>query len=495
MPDSAASTTTHASIWDKHHISLTTGSILAITIVAFQGLALATIAPVLADDIGGRDLYGWIFSAFLLPQIIGTVLGGREVDRRSPAHVFLINLILFTIGCLVAGGATSIYMLFVGRSIQGFGAGGISSCVYAVVSAGYEDRLRPSMLAAMSSAWIVPSLIGPTIAGFVAEQLSWRYAFFGLVPILLVIAPLTLPAYARIERKTAPSSETDNRLMISIGLAMATGLFLVGLELRPWAIGAAVAAIGLAGLVPTLRRLLPEGAFTARPVMPAAIVTRGLGFGGFAVVETYMIFSLKEFGGVSATQAGLVLTVASLMWTGGSLIQARWDRMKGASQRPLRIVVGFSILFAATLYDCALRRGAGRHLAVGRNGELGVCRAGHGTSLPNLDRDRLRPHSAGQGRDGVVLGIAGRSLHILDWCRARRCVAGVLRFGWLDHRSWRRARDGTRGRNDPARDRRRAPHAGTEPGRSQALSASEAEYRVLFPSLPSLTPVVAGRAG
>ena len=98
-----------------------------------------------------------------------------------------------------------------------------------------------------------------------------------------------------------------------------------------------------------LWRLLPDGAFRARPVMPAAIVARGLGFGGFAVVETYLIFSLKDFGGVSATRAGLILTLTSLLWTAGSWIQSRWDRSGGSAQRPYRLVTGFTLLFVSTL--------------------------------------------------------------------------------------------------------------------------------------------------
>lgn len=336
------------SIWDKDHVSITTGSILAFTIVAFQGLALATIAPVLSEDIGGRNLYGWIFSAFLLPQIIGTVYAGREVDRHSPARVFFIHLVFFAVGCVVAGAAPSIYWLFLGRAIQGFGAGGLAACVYAVISSAYEDRLRPAILAATSAAWVVPSLIGPAIAGFVAEQWSWRWAFFGLLPILVVIAPLTLPSYARIAPNNT-AAESDRRLQYSIVLAIATGLFLAGLEIRPWWIGAVMATIGIGGLVPMLWRLLPDGAFRARPVMPAAIVARGLGFGGFAVVETYLIFSLKDFGGVSATRAGLILTLTSLLWTAGSWIQSRWDRSGGSGQRPYRLVTGFTLLFVSTL--------------------------------------------------------------------------------------------------------------------------------------------------
>jgi MFS family permease len=111
---------THAhSIWDPSNLALTVGSILAVTLAAFQGLAVATITPVMTRDLEGEHLYGWVFNAFLLPQIIATVIAGREVDRRPPWHVFYPSLVLFGIGCLVCGLADSMGILFIGRALVG----------------------------------------------------------------------------------------------------------------------------------------------------------------------------------------------------------------------------------------------------------------------------------------------------------------------------------------------------------------------------------------
>src|SRR5690606_17795670 len=174
-----------------------------------------------SDDLGGRDLYGWIFSAFLLPQIVGTVMGGLEVDRRSPAIVFGGFLVVFGLGCVLAGAAPSIEWFFAGRALQGFGAGGLFAAVYAVITLAYHDTMRPAMMAATSSAWIVPSLIGPAIAGFIAEQYSWRWVFIALIPVLLVVAPLTLPAYHRMHRTRDMSgvgTSQHRRLTLSVVL-------------------------------------------------------------------------------------------------------------------------------------------------------------------------------------------------------------------------------------------------------------------------------------
>ncbi|MGI8485604.1 MAG: MFS transporter [Thermomicrobiales bacterium] len=337
------------SIWDKQHRTLTLGSIIAVTIVAFRGLAMATVAPIVADDLNGNALYGWIFSAFILAQIMGTVIGGQEVDRRPPAHVFIVAIGIFAVGCLIAGSAPSIYVLLLGRALQGFGAGATFSCVYAIISSVYEDHLRPAMLAAMSSAWIIPSLIGPALAGLVADHFGWRFVFFGLLPILIGSVFLTMPIFLKLEPPTVDpgKSSSSNRVLQSVVLAVGTGLMLAGFDLGPWPIAAVTIVAGLALVVPMLKALLPSGTFSARPMVPAAIVARATCFAAFLITETYMVRALKEFGGVSATIAGIVITAGSLTWTLGSFVQARWDRTGGVETRPLRILTGSLLLLVS----------------------------------------------------------------------------------------------------------------------------------------------------
>jgi MFS family permease len=348
-----------ASIWDATNITLTTGSILAVTLAAFQGLAVATITPVMTRDLEGEHLYGWVFNAFLLPQIIATVVAGREVDRRPPWTVFYPSLVIFGIGCLVCGIADSMSMIFLGRALAGIGAGATFSTVYAIVGGAYEDRLRPSMLAAMSSAWVVPSLIGPFVAGFVADAFHWRYVFLMLLPILVIIMPLTWPSYRKVRLDFDPTMDQQNarRVPLAVLLAIGTLLFLVGPDideligifadatrsLPVWA-GAVITIAGIVVIFPTLQRLLPSGTFSLRPMLGGAVGHRALSFGAFAVVETYLVYSLTSFGALTTSQAGLILSVGSLTWTAGSILQARQDRTHGATSRARRTIIGSSLM-------------------------------------------------------------------------------------------------------------------------------------------------------
>ncbi|GIN87428.1 hypothetical protein J6TS2_38140 [Heyndrickxia sporothermodurans] len=160
-------------IFDARYRALTIGIILAVTTVAFEGLAITTIAPSLAQKLNGLHLYGWIFSAFLLAQIIGTMIIGHQINKRGVFASFIVSILLFVIGIVIAATSVNMYMLIAGRLLQGFGAGAIITCVYYSITLGYPDQLRPKILAMFSSAYVLPALIGPYIAGLIAEFLSW----------------------------------------------------------------------------------------------------------------------------------------------------------------------------------------------------------------------------------------------------------------------------------------------------------------------------------
>ena len=76
-------------VWAPARRRLTTGLVLTITLVAFEALAIATVMPVVSDDLGGLGLYGWVFSGFFLGNLLGIVLAGEAADRRGTRLPFL----------------------------------------------------------------------------------------------------------------------------------------------------------------------------------------------------------------------------------------------------------------------------------------------------------------------------------------------------------------------------------------------------------------------
>ncbi|NCY17428.1 MAG: MFS transporter, partial [Actinobacteria bacterium] len=129
---------------------LTAGMVLIVTLVAFESMAVATVMPLVEEDLGDLWLYGWVFSAFFLGNLVGVVIAGSAADRMRPAVPFAGGLVLFSIGLVIGGAATSMSMLVAGRLLQGLGAGAMPAISYVCIGRGYRPESRARMFALMS---------------------------------------------------------------------------------------------------------------------------------------------------------------------------------------------------------------------------------------------------------------------------------------------------------------------------------------------------------
>src|ERR1700749_2732829 len=177
---------TDGGIWTPGRGPLTVGLLLAVTLVAFEALAIATVLPVVSRQLGDLRLYGWVFSAFLLSSLIGIVVAGTLADRMPIGRPMLAGLALFAIGLVIGGTAPTMAVLVTGRAVPGLGAGVVAAGAYVALSRGAPAAARPRMFAVLSPAWVVPGLVGPAIAALVAGAVGWRWVFLGLLPLVLV---------------------------------------------------------------------------------------------------------------------------------------------------------------------------------------------------------------------------------------------------------------------------------------------------------------------
>ncbi len=325
-------------------VGLTIGLLLTVSFVAFETLAVATVLPAVAADLGGINLYGWAFSAFLLTQLVGIVISGLLADERGPVHPFVLGIALFSAGLLVGGLAPSMPALIAGRALQGLGGGAISSIAYVAIGRGYAERAKPRMLALTSTAWVVPGLIGPGLAGLMAEGLGWRSVFLVLAPLPGLAALLAFPSLRHMPAGV-PSPEARTRVVNAVVLAAGFGLVLAGIGLAQPAIALGLTVVGLGLAIPAMRRLLPEGTLRAAPGMPATIATMGLLNLAFFGVDAFVPLALVDVRGTSVAYAGLALTAATVTWTAGAWVQART-----ATRIPRRVMAWLGLVFLAASF-------------------------------------------------------------------------------------------------------------------------------------------------
>ena len=176
-------------IWSGEYLWVTLGAVAMIFLAATQALAVTTVMPLVSADLDGEALYAVAFSATVATSVIGMVAAGAWCDRGGVLAPLSTAVMLFVLGLVVAGAAASMEWVVIGRLIQGLGTGGQTVSLYVVVARAYPAMVHGRVFAAFSAAWVIPSLVGPLLAGAVAEFFHWRWVFLG-------VAALTLSAFA-----------------------------------------------------------------------------------------------------------------------------------------------------------------------------------------------------------------------------------------------------------------------------------------------------------
>ena len=192
-------------LWARERRRLTVGLVLTITLVAFEALAIATIMPLVGRHLGDLRLYGWVFSAFMLASLVGIVQAGALADRGPLRRPMLVGVALFAPAWLSGDVAPDMSVLVAGRVVQGLGAGFVPTVAYVAISRGYPERCRPRMFAVLSTAWVVPGLVGPAVAALVATTVGWRWVFLGLIPLVMVAGSLAVVALGQVPPRAPPA--------------------------------------------------------------------------------------------------------------------------------------------------------------------------------------------------------------------------------------------------------------------------------------------------
>ncbi len=308
--------------------TLAVGMVLATSMNALEAVSVVTALPAVADDLGGAALYGAAFSAYMLANLVSIVITGELADRRGPALPFVIGLATFAVGLALAGVAPAMWVVVAARALQGFGGGAVYGCTFVAVGRGFPPERRPTLFAALSTAWVVPALLGPLLAGIVTEQASWRWVFLGMLPLIPAVGLLAVPSLRRIPAGTVEAG-TRSRAPAAFALAAGVGLVAVAAPADdPRLAVAGVVAGGIVAARPFLR-LFPPGTLRATPGLASAVTSRLAANAAFFGVEASIPLAVDRLHGGSAVAGGSMLIGGSCAWTVASWAHARrghtWD--------------------------------------------------------------------------------------------------------------------------------------------------------------------------
>lgn len=396
---------------DGRHLPVVVGVLALVTLAAFENRAVQTILPVIVRDLDGWTLFGASTGATLVTFTVATALAGGWTDRLGPRPVLFGGLGLFAAAQVVSALAPTMSVFVAGRAVSGAAEALIDTTLMVLVAQALPESLRAKMFASFAAAWILPSLLGPGVAGGIEAVAGWRVVFVGPLLVALPAVLLLRPAL-RGGRPGGAAGSADpgarGRLAASVllaaGLAVAT--FSAPLLAMPSsrAVGLVVVLGGAGVVLLAAVRALPAGTARLEPGIPAVIGLRLLTAAAFTGVGAVLPLMLVTTHQVSAAVAGVALSVTGVMWATGSWLNSL-DRVQDRVPAAVRVRVG-GLLIAAGAAGPVLLALDAVPIVLGLAGWAAAA-TGMGILSPTFSTELLAAApAAGRGRASAAQALA-----------------------------------------------------------------------------------------
>lgn len=341
----------------KTHRPLTLAALLlSMFVSAMEMTVVSTAMPTVVGDLGGIELYAWVFTAYMLAATVTVPMWGKLSDLYGRKPVLSLGILLFLAGSAASGLAASMPLLIGFRALQGLGAGAMQPVTLTIVGDIYSYEERGRVQALLSAVWGVAGIAGPFLGGAIVDLLSWHWVFFVNVPAgLLALALLWTGFHERVERK-------EHALDLP-GAALLAGAVIAVLAAaqggRGTWIAAPLALLLTLAFVAVERRavepVVPLSLFRV-PLIAVSSVTGALIGASMMAMVTYVPLHVQAVLGGTPMQAGFAIAPMIVGWPVASAVAGRLIARTGY-RKLARVGLGLSAV-AGLLLAVLLRPGA-----------------------------------------------------------------------------------------------------------------------------------------
>lgn len=349
--------------WREFGGHLGTAIVLAggVLIGAVNIYMVASLLPTAVDDIGGQRLYAWNMTAFLVAQVVATMLVSRVLSRCGNVGSYLIGFGVFTVGSLVCAVSPTMPVLLVGRGVQGLGAGLLTGLGFAVIRSALPRRLWARGSALISAMFGVGNFVGPALGGLFAQFGSWRLTFVVLALAAIAMAALVPRVLPRSDRHEAAAPVPAVSLILVVAAVAAVSV--AGILSHAAAVTGFIAlalALVVAFLATERRtdaRVLPRPTYQAGSSLRWVYLTIVFLASGVAV-ETFLPLFGQRLGGLPPVAAGFFGAALSLGWAASQILSSSTSRDRTVRRLrvagPALLAAGFAVLALLQQPDASL---------------------------------------------------------------------------------------------------------------------------------------------
>ena len=330
-------------------------SVVLIFMTGMEGTVVATAMPTIISQLGGFELFSWVFSGYYLAQGVTIPIYGRLADLYGRKRILFFGLIVFVIGTTACGFAPNMLWLVVFRVVQGIGAGAVQPINQTLIGDLYPPAQRAKMAGFFSGIWGIAAIVGPVLGAFVIAATAWNWVFWITVPIAFIgFALLAVALHERIEYRRHRIDYIGAFLMaLGIGLILYTLIQAHHLSLSTFLLLLVVSAAIMTVLVLHERLaaepILPLSLWRNRVILSGVVACFGVGCVVMAST-TFLPAYIQGVMGRSPIVAGYALAIGSVTWIagswGGGQIMLRTSYRAATNVGGIFLVVGVAMLIA-----------------------------------------------------------------------------------------------------------------------------------------------------
>jgi EmrB/QacA subfamily drug resistance transporter len=171
---------------------------LAMLLSALDQTIVSTALPQIAIDLHGLDKLSWVATSYLLASAVVTPIYGKLGDMFGRKKIFITSISIFLVGSVLCGLSQNMGELIAFRAIQGLGAGGLMTLVFAIIAEVVPMRQRGRYQGYFGAVFAISSVAGPLLGGLFTDHLSWHWIFYinipvGLYALYMISTHLHLP--------------------------------------------------------------------------------------------------------------------------------------------------------------------------------------------------------------------------------------------------------------------------------------------------------------
>ena len=360
---------------------------LALFLAALDQTIVATALPSIVLDLGGFDRLTWITMAYLVASTTSVPIAGRLSDMYGRKWFFVIGIVIFLVGSVLAGLSQSMGQLIAFRALQGIGGGVMMANAFTTIADIFPPKERGKYMGFMTGVFGVAAILGPLLGGLITDGLSWHWIFYVNVPIAIPVLYLFIKYFpdVHVPRGKHKIDYPGMLLLIAGVVPLLIGLAWADVEYA-WGSPQVLSALIFGGVMLVVlvwwetkaeEPIIPLQMFKNRIIAVSLFVTFLTGFAMFGAIIFIPLY-FQAVLGASASASGTFLTPMMLGMVFGATISGQaMSRLGGHYRR--QGVLGLIVMLAGAGFLSQIDSSTSRLAATGMIVLFGF---GMGTTFP-----------------------------------------------------------------------------------------------------------------